>query len=204
MSDDPRVRREAALELLDRSLAYTRGALLPVRDEHLGRRTPCALWDLDGLLAHLDDALDAFTEGAAGRVRLDALGPAATRIGTLQVKACALLGAWSDPGAARSTLVGDTAIDTTYVTFAAALEIAVHGWDVAQATGARTPIPDDLARRLLPVAIRLVGVVARGPLFAAPAPPPSDATAAESLLAFLGRRAPDQEPGPTQRQVVSA
>lgn len=187
MTADPRVRREAALELLDRALAYARAALLPVRDQHLGRPTPCERWDLDALLAHMEDALDAFTEGAAGRVHLGARGPVATRVDTLKVKACALLGAWSDPGAARSALVGDTAIDTTYVALAAALEIAVHGWDVAQTTGALTPMPADLARQLLPVAGRLIGIDDRGPRFAAPRIAPADATSLEILLAFLGR-----------------
>lgn len=184
-----RVRHDAAIELLDRALAYTRGALATVRVEHLGRRTPCARWDLDALLAHMDDALDAFTEGAAGEVRVDVRGPVATRVGVLQVKACALLGAWSDPAAARRSRVGDAGLDATHLALAAALEITVHGWDVAQTTGARTSVPDDLATRLLPVAATLVGGTGRRPSFADPALPPIEATAGERLVAFLGRRA---------------
>ena len=46
----------------------------------------------------------------------------------------------------------------------AALEITVHGWDVGQATGHGTRIPDDLAEGLLAVAQHVIDPVdgARG------------------------------------------
>ena len=201
MTADLRVRHETAVELLDRALAYTRGALVAVRAEHLGRRTPCARWDLDALLAHMDDALDAFTEGAAGTIRPDGAGPrttVATRVSTLQVKACGLLSAWSDPGVAPRARVGDAELDTTHLALVAALEIAVHGWDVAQATGAGTPVPADLARRLRPVAVQLIGAAGRHPSFGPPVLPPVAATTGEALLAFLGRRShPSASPRPS-------
>jgi hypothetical protein len=86
-----------ALELLERALAYTRGTLNEVRDDDLDRPTPCARWDLRDLLLHMDDALDAFTEGAHGRVGVVAEPSAAWHVATLQRKACGLLGAWSNP-----------------------------------------------------------------------------------------------------------
>ena len=52
----------------------------------------------------------------------------------------------------------------------AALEITVHGWDVGQATGRRTRIPDDLAEGLLAVAQQVIDPVDRGPRFASPRP----------------------------------
>ena len=59
-----------AVELLDRSLAYTRSALAGVGPEHEALVTPCHGWPLRRLLEHMDDGLDAYTEAATGRVSL--------------------------------------------------------------------------------------------------------------------------------------
>ena len=48
-----------ALELLERALGYTRGALATVGADRSGP-TPCAGWSLADLLCHMDDGLDAF------------------------------------------------------------------------------------------------------------------------------------------------
>ena len=95
-------RAGGAVELLERSLAYTCTALAARR-----RRRPPAWhgrrrargWDLGQLLAHMDDALDAFTEAAAGLVEVhQAAGPPARagsrRCGTRRARCSA-------PGATR-------------------------------------------------------------------------------------------------------
>lgn len=176
---------DEAVELLDRALAYTRGALAEVDDTRLGRPTPCTAWTLDQLLDHMADALDAFTEAAGGWVEVRRPGPAATRVGALQEKACALLGAWTQ-AAPIAVLVGDLPVEASLLVATAALEVTVHGWDVAQATGRCTPVPAELARDLLPVARAVVSGPDRGVRFAAerPAADPSYPT---RLLAFLGR-----------------
>ncbi|MEO9322578.1 TIGR03086 family metal-binding protein [Nocardioides sp. C4-1] len=178
---------DRGVELLERALVYTRAALLYVRPVHLFRPTPCADWDLDRLLDHMHDALVAFEEGAAGEVAPEPPPHALdVRVATLQAKACDLLGAWSG---ARTTLVrvGGMPVPTSVVVRAAALEITVHGWDVAQATGHRSPLPPDLALMLHPVAAALVDDADRGHRFAFPRHPGSDPAPAERLLAFLGR-----------------
>lgn len=178
---------DEAVELLDRTLAYTRGTLAGVTDADLRRPTPCDRWDLGQLLAHMEDALDAFTEGADGTVAVEVRVPARARVESLQRKACALLGAWGGrrPSAVR---IGDQLVATEIVVAVAALEIAVHGWDVGQSTGRGNPLPVDLARRLLPVAYGFVAVGDRGGRFADPvARDPSDSAADRDLLAFLGR-----------------
>ena len=63
-----------AIELLDRALGYTRVVLAGVPGADLDRRTPCRDWNLGQLLAHMDDALDAFTEAAGGAVDVPARG----------------------------------------------------------------------------------------------------------------------------------
>jgi uncharacterized protein (TIGR03086 family) len=79
-------------------------------------------------------------------------------------------------------------LDTTVLAAAGALEIAVHGWDVAQACGEDRPLPESLAATLLAVAPLVVRAEDRPGRFAAPYDVPPTATASERLLAFVGRR----------------
>lgn len=177
-----------AVELLDRALSYTRVTLHEVTDADLPRRTPCARWDLGQLLSHMEDALDAFSEGAHGEVDLRDRVPVRVRVGNLQQKACALLEAWSHQ-APDHVRIGDHRLETPVVVLAAALEITVHGWDVGAAIGADRPIPPDLAQGLLPVAEALLAESDRGSQFGAPRPVPADAPDDARLLGFLGRDA---------------
>jgi uncharacterized protein (TIGR03086 family) len=179
-----------AVELLDRSLAYTRVLLADVRPDRLQLPTPCAGWTLGRLLAHMEDALDAFTEAAAGRVEVEPVPSSVTGVEALREKACALLGAWAAAGPVRDdVLMGDVTLRAPLLVATAALEITVHGWDVGQATGRRTPIPDDLATGLLVVARQVIDPDDRGTRFAGPRPTDGGSTSAERLLAWTGREA---------------
>jgi uncharacterized protein (TIGR03086 family) len=184
-------RLDQAVELLDRALGYTCGILDDLDDLDdavplFSRRTPCRRWNLGQLLAHMEDALDAFAEGADGAVSLGPRIPVAARTDALRHKACALLGAWSSerPEFVR---IGDKVAPTHVVAAAAALEITVHGWDVAQAIGRPARIPERLAARLLPVADAMVSPLDRGQRFAPVLDVPGDGSAETLLLAFLGR-----------------
>jgi len=171
--------------LLAQALDHTCTALGGVHPAHLTAATPCTPWDLAALLAHMDDALDAFAEAASGSVAVHHDVPLATRVGSLRRKAYALAQRWThSPG---TVWVGGLEVGTSVVTLAAALEIAVHGWDVDQATGAERPLPDRLARGLLPAAAALVHPDDRPGRFAAPLPARGGPSA--RLLAHLGRGA---------------
>jgi uncharacterized protein (TIGR03086 family) len=176
--------------LLERSLDYTCAQLATVRDDLLDRRTPCAGWRLVDLLAHMEDALDTFTEAAGGRVRVHA-GPAAPApVAAIRVKAGGLLEAWSRPAPGDVVLearCGRLDLDSPLLVATAALEVAVHGWDVGRSTGSGDPLPDELAAALLPVARATVAGSDRGLRFAAPRPVAADAPPAVRLLGFLGR-----------------
>jgi hypothetical protein len=69
----------------------------------------------------------------------------------------------------------------------AALEITVHGWDVARALDLDHPVPPELAEALLPVAVLVVDPADRGVRFAPALRAPAYAASAERLLAHLGR-----------------
>ncbi len=181
-----------SVELLDRALAYTRTRLAGVRDGLLDHATPCEGWTLADLLAHMEDALDAFNEAAGGEVVLRGGSRSPGRVDAIQQKACALLGAWGGPSPGDVVITGtDGGLDlgSTLLVATAALEVTVHGWDVGCATGAPARIPAGLARDLLPVARAVVGRSDRGVRFAAPRPVPPGADDDVRLLAHLGRAA---------------
>ncbi len=183
----------AALDLLERAIAYTLGVLVDVRPSSLWCPTPCEGWDLAALLAHMEDSLVALTEAAdLGRVPLRARAPDQRGdvpvVRRLQTRAGALLGAWSAPSTApHDPVVGGAGIPATVLGRAGALDVAVHGWDVSASLGPARDLPAALAADLLPVAHALVADADRPGRFAAPVPVSPAASASERLLAFLGR-----------------
>jgi uncharacterized protein (TIGR03086 family) len=177
-----------ATELLERALGYTTGALGLVRPELLSRPTPCAGWDLRALLRHMNDSLLALLEATGtGRVALSAAEPDADPVGALRVRACALLGRCAADAGPAVVAVGDRQLAARAVAAVGALEIAVHGWDVARACGADRPLPPSFALRLLGVSSALVDAADRPVRFAPPLPGHDGDSPGARLLAFLGR-----------------
>lgn len=179
---------DPGVALLERALGYTRSTLATVTPAHLCLPTPCDQWRLGDLLAHMEDSLDAFAEGAGGTIGLRSAAPAPLddRIATLQTKACDLLGAWAN-ASAPVVDVGGVPMSVSAITRLAAIEITVHGWDVARTTGAGLPIPDAFARDLLPTALALA--IEHDGEFGPALPVPAGAGAERRVLALLGRRA---------------
>jgi uncharacterized protein (TIGR03086 family) len=180
-----------ATELLERALAYAAGSLALVRPALLSRPTPCAGWDLRALLRHMDDSLLALIE-ATGTGRVAAPGPpddgaAADPVGTLRERACVLLGRCAADAGPRVVAVGDRQLTARVVAVTGALEIAVHGWDVARACGADRPLPPSFALRLLEVSAVLVDDADRPVRFAPSLTVPDGVGPGSRLLAFLGR-----------------
>jgi uncharacterized protein (TIGR03086 family) len=190
---------QAAVELLERAIGYTRGTLTGVTRDRLDDATPCTQWRLRDLLDHMADSLDAFTEASSGLVPIRATHVRGTPVEVLREKACALLGAWTSPAAETVWMGGpeqggpgrdERAMDARVLLRTGALEIAVHGWDVGQATGLAVPLPEGLARALTPAALALISEEDRGVRFAPAIGPCSDdgpVTASASLLGFCGR-----------------
>lgn len=179
-----------SLEMLERAVGYTRVALQDITPAMLCRPTPCPAWSLLQLLEHMGESLEALTEAAdLGEVTLvPRPGPVSPvdAVDRLRDRACALLGAWSTVAHDDAVLVGDRAMSSSLLACAGALEVAVHGWDVSQATGTRQPIPAALARDLLVWADLLVSDSERPARFDYPLEGPSIGPSSR-LLRFVGR-----------------
>lgn len=174
--------------LLDRAIGFALTAAQGVLPHMLARRTPCASWDLGMLLLHLADSLAALHEGMAGGHVARCSDPAAGAVdpvSELRVQAVRVLRASAARGAVT---VGDRRLQGDLMAAAGAVEVAVHGWDIAQATGEARPIPPVLAADLLAVCPLVLPAPPRGPLFAEPVEAPPDASPGDRLVALLGRR----------------
>jgi uncharacterized protein (TIGR03086 family) len=158
--------------------------------------TPCEQWNVAQVLRHAAGDQLAYAaaitgSGGPGENPFDPAGdppgdPQATVEAALDGSARAF--ATVAPGAQavpvplpQGPLPAETAVG------AAALDAAVHAWDIAVATGQPSPLSAGLAAQLMPVAVAIVEPL-RGFAYA-PAldPGPGDAAAA-ALLRYLGRR----------------
>jgi hypothetical protein len=122
------------------------------------------------LLRHASESLAALCQGIeTGRV---GLGPAsededlpADPARAFGDRACQLLDAWTSPGDQRQVIeITGCPLAAGVMAAAAALEVAVHGWDISRACGQRQPIARTLAIDLLAMAPVLVSRAGRHPL----------------------------------------
>ena len=179
--------------LLEPSISYALGVALAVTPELLSCPTPCGEWDLRMLLRHACESLAAFDEGIkAGRVGLDPVAEdgvlAVDPARAFRDRAGLLLDAWTGPGQQRQVVeIAGCPMAASVLAAVAALEIAVHGWDMSRACGQRQPIPRALAIDLLAIAPVLVPRTGRHPMFSAPVTVTATAGPSDRLAAFLGR-----------------
>jgi len=181
--------------LLERAMGYTLGSLQLVTPGLMAAPTPCAAWSLRSLLLHMNDSLQTMHEAiASGHLELDAVAsadlgdPVADPVGTLRARACRMIGAWAENDGPTRITVADSGLPAGLVAATGAVEVAVHGWDVAVSCGGDRPLPPSLAADLLPLVLLVVDDSDRPHRFAAPPDVRPDATASDHLLAHLGRR----------------
>lgn len=179
------------MAVLDGALTWTHDCLQRARTSPTHVPTPCTDWDLGLLLDHMEDSLIVLGEAARlGHVDVSASAEARDTAGAVDAivrRACATRAAWRCRLTSAPVMLDDLRLGRDTVALVGALEIAVHGWDVAQAAGARRELPEDLAARLYDVALVAVPAEDRGSRFAPPVPVSSTARAGVRLLAHLGR-----------------
>jgi uncharacterized protein (TIGR03086 family) len=188
-SERPSLPLIGGVTLLERAINYTLGCLTLVDRNNLTAPTPCRGWDVYTLLRHLGDSLDALSEAfQLGEVGLDGLAedPMPGPLTGVRNGASRLLGACVAGGADTITVAGQP-LTTGILSGTGAVEIAVHGWDLASACGQDRPIPAGLAEELLDLAPLFVHDADRPGRFADPVLVTSLADPGDRLVAFLGR-----------------
>jgi uncharacterized protein (TIGR03086 family) len=160
--------------------------------------TGCAEWTVRDLVAHMVTGNYLFTRVLRGTPLAEAreavlAAPAAADLAaSYRDAATELLAAFSQPGALEQVVtipVGTMpGVGAAHIRM---VEMLVHGWDLAQATGQATAFPDDLVEQELAFTRPQLGALppGRSP-FGPPQPAADDAPAIIRLVACLGRPVP--------------
>jgi uncharacterized protein (TIGR03086 family) len=184
-------------EVLSESHQILRNAVAGVPDDSWALSTPCPEWNVAQVLQHaaLDQLLYVSSITGTDKPDGDPFHPTA-QVGEAPLAYVeSALGASSE---AFASVAADAeavpvplppfAVPAWLAAGAAALDAAVHGWDIAVATGQTAQLSKPLAQELLKVAENIVEPLRAWGAYAPAIEPPADADDAARLLYFLGRR----------------
>ncbi|MFD7205017.1 TIGR03086 family metal-binding protein [Streptomyces sp. NPDC059893] len=181
-------------DLLDVAVQRAVPVVGALPDDRLEATTPCAEFDVKALVNHLFQVMEQFQRLAAKQdsdftESADRVAEGPDWRERFGEEARKLVAAWSAPGAEEGT-TGAMNMPAATVGSMVLLDLTVHIWDLARATG-QEYVPEGEA---LAVVERLAGTVAElAPtarsmgVFGEAVPEPAGASAFERLLAATGR-----------------
>jgi len=177
-----------------RALLATGHVVAKVRPDQLTDPTPCRHWDVRRLLNHIVAGNHMFADVARGG-RAEPADPLVdyTRPdpGTNYLASAeSVLAAWAEPGAMQRRChmpFGD--VPAAAAVSIHLLDLVVHGWDLARATGQDAAIDPDLAAEALDISHDLLSPEIRElGMFGPDVPASAEDLLHDRLVAFMGRR----------------
>lgn len=184
--------------LLSAALDQTGAIIAGIRDDQQHRPTPCRSWDVTELVAHVVHDLELFTERATGGTPdwsaawTDVEGDYSD---SYRTRATALVQAWRAAGDLSGNVempeMGE--VDKRFPLDQQIAELAVHGWDLAVATGQSTRLDPEVGTAALKWARTALrpqfrGTEEEGKAFGPEVELPQDAPLYDRLAGFFGHR----------------
>ena len=170
------------MPLMTRVTERTAGLVRSVRQEQLGLLTPCEKFEVKDLINHLEWVAELFESLARKGPRVEQ-GP---YTGDFPERAERALAAWSRPeaweGASPAMGMPMTTLAHMYL-----VDMVVHGWDLARATGQEYEPDPDAVSRGLSFTENMVEMGRRRGAFGPPVAVPDDAAPFARLLGIIGR-----------------
>ena len=177
-----------------RALAATGRIVASIPADRWRARTPCPEWEVRGLVSHLVSgnwwAAELGAGGTIGQVggRLDGDVLGADPAAAYAASARAASDVFHRPGALDAPCaVSYGPVPGSVYAGHRFIDVLIHGWDLATATGQDAALDDDLVEACRQVAEPQVDLLRASGAFAAGRPVPPGASAQARLLAMLGR-----------------
>jgi uncharacterized protein (TIGR03086 family) len=173
---------EDMMPLMTHATERTAGLVRAIRQEQLGLPTPCAKFDVKDLINHLEWLAEMFESLARKGPRTEQGAYA----GDFPERAERMLAAWSRPeaweGISPAMGLPMPALAHMYL-----VDIVVHGWDLARATGQEYEPDPEAVSRALHFTDQMVEMGRQRGAFGPPVPVPVDAPPFDRLLGVIGR-----------------
>ncbi|HTI21582.1 MAG TPA: TIGR03086 family metal-binding protein [Kutzneria sp.] len=178
------------MDELNRACQSTLTVLAKVRPDQLTSATPCASWDVRGLVNHFVGTA-WWATGLVSGTRPDH-DETEDLVAAYEASIEAMTTAFAAEGALERTVAGPNGpLPGIGLWWLIAGDQFVHGWDLARAVGLPVDFDPELSTALLAQAKLSVTDALRGPDGRAPfgpaQPTPAGAGPADELAAFLGR-----------------
>lgn len=183
-------------DLIAAACASTERIVARLSPDEYPLSTPCSEWDVRSVLNHvlgalqlgaalMTDSMPAVPVGPGQLPPVDLVGDDA--LGAYRSGVNAFIATATPEAIARMHTTPMGEMPGAALAGFATLDVFVHGWDLAQATGQDTELDGSLAEQMLAFAIQAMPEGQRGPLMAPPVSVASDATPTVRLVAFTGR-----------------
>jgi uncharacterized protein (TIGR03086 family) len=177
-----------------RALDATGRVLAGIPADRWQARTPCAGWDVQGLVSHLVSGnLWAAELGAGGTIeqvgdRLDGDLLGADPAAAYTASARAASDVFRRPGALDAPCaVSYGPVPGSVYAGHRLIDVLIHGWDLATSTGQDPRLDDDLVEACRTVAEPQIGMLRASGAFGERVQVAADASAQSRLLAMFGR-----------------
>jgi uncharacterized protein (TIGR03086 family) len=180
------------LSCADATLAVCQQVLRGVGQGDMAKPTPCTEFTVAQLVDHLVESLAGLAAMAGGEVTRAQSGPGGP--GDLESRvafaAQQTLETWRKRGLDGTVKLGDDDIPASFAAGILSLELLIHGWDLATATGQKVEVSDEVTTYVLGIAETVISPQVRASgSFAEAVQVGSHARPLDRLVAFSGRTA---------------
>ena len=169
------------------TLSVCQRVLRGMTEADRGRATACTEFTVAQLADHLTGSITAIGGGAGAAFPPATPAPLEARVADAAQVA---LEAWDGRGPDGTVTIGDSDLPAAVALGILSIELLVHGWDFAQATGQQVAVPDSVTAYVLDAASAIITPEGRRRVgFDPERPADPDAGVLERLIAFTGRPA---------------
>jgi uncharacterized protein (TIGR03086 family) len=171
-------------ELIALTAPPTLAVVRAIREDQLTARTPCAEYDVRGLIDHM-----LHWGPSLARAGRPTDGTAQTGGSPLERQIEEVVAAWSVPAAWQgvTSMGGPHEMPARMIGAMAAGEIVVHGWDLARATGQEVAWDETLLEFLYDEVAKTAELGREMQAYAAEVPVPRTAPVLDRMLGLTGR-----------------
>ncbi len=172
------------IDVYEIATRQARSVITGVKPEQMKKPTPCVEWDVAALVRHMINA----QANSAGTISGGQVPPGKTPLESFDAAVSIMLKAVKSPAGLEKKVQGRQGeVPAAQVLGGACMDLTVHTWDLATATGQDTKLALEVVEFIFPI---VEGIAKRGSskAFSAPIDVQAHASQQDKMIAMTGRK----------------